>query len=75
MHSTSEIESTPEYAKVKHAIACSPFVSRLLTGDAAMLPEVIEKLGTAFSRDEMQVFLNAQPINDEASLKRALLKF
>ena len=67
-------ESTPEHAKVKHAIACSPFVSRLLTGDVDLLSDLMQKLAITFSRDEMLAYLASQPINDEASLKRALRK-
>ena len=74
MTTVSHFESTSEQVHIQHAIACSPFVSRLLTGDAALLPDLMDKLGLAFSRDEMQAFLNAQAINDEASLKRALRK-
>ena len=74
MHSSSEIESRPEYAKVKHAIACSPFVSRLLTSDVDLLPDLMGKMDCVFGRDEMLADLATQIIHDEASLKRALRK-
>ena len=74
MTTVSHLELTSEQAHIQHAIACSHFVSRLLTGDAALLPDLMENLGSAFSRDEMQAFLNAQAIHDEASLKRSLRK-
>ena len=74
MHSSSKIESTAAYAKVKHAIACSPFVSRLLTGDVDLLPDLMSKMDCAFSRDEMLAYLATQMIHDEVSLKRALRK-
>jgi len=74
MTTVSHFESTPEDAVVSHAKACSPFVSRLLTGDAALLPDLMQKHANGFSRDEMQDFLSAQSIVDEVSLKRALRK-
>ncbi|NBX00152.1 MAG: bifunctional [glutamate--ammonia ligase]-adenylyl-L-tyrosine phosphorylase/[glutamate--ammonia-ligase] adenylyltransferase, partial [Methylophilaceae bacterium] len=74
MTTVSHFESTSEQVHIQRAIACSPFVSRLLAGDAALLPDLMENLVLAFSRDEMQAFLKAQAIHDEASLKRALRK-
>ena len=74
MTTVSHFESTPEAAIVRHAIACSPFVSRLLAGDAALLPDLMQKHVAGFGRAEMQDFLAVQPIVDEMSLKRALRK-
>ncbi|MFZ9643147.1 MAG: bifunctional [glutamate--ammonia ligase]-adenylyl-L-tyrosine phosphorylase/[glutamate--ammonia-ligase] adenylyltransferase, partial [Candidatus Methylopumilus sp.] len=74
MTNVSDFELRPEYAYIQHAIACSPFIARLLAGDAALLPDCMQKISSGFSRDEMQAFLDAQPIDDEASLKRALRK-
>ena len=74
MKIASEFESMSEYPIIRHAIACSPFVSRLLAGDAALLPDLIQKSTNRFSRDEMQDFLASQLIFDEKSLKRALRK-
>ena len=74
MTTVSHFESTPEAAIVRHAIACSPFVSRLLAGDAALLPDLMQKHVAGFGRAEMQDFLAVQPIVDEVSLKRALRK-
>ena len=74
MTTVSYFKSTPEAAIVRHAIACSPFVSRLIAGDDALLPDLMQKHANGFSRDEMQDFLSAQSIVDEVSLKRALRK-
>ncbi len=74
MMTTSSLESTAEYKNIQHAMACSPFVSRLLSGDADLLPDLVQKLSLRFSRDEMLAYLADQSIVDEASLKRALRK-
>ena len=74
MTTVSHFESTPEAAIVRHAIACSPFVSRLLAGDAALLPDLMQKHVAGFGRAEMQDFLALQPSVDVVSLKRALRK-
>ena len=74
MTTVSHFKSTPEAAIVRHAIACSPFVSRLIAGDAVLLPDLMQKYANGFGRNEMQDFLSAQSIVDEVSLKRALRK-
>ncbi len=74
MITPSAFESVPQYAYVQHAMACSPFVSRLLAGDGELLPDLMQKIATRYSRDEMLAYLAGQSIIDDASLKRALRK-
>ncbi|HSH54972.1 MAG TPA: bifunctional [glutamate--ammonia ligase]-adenylyl-L-tyrosine phosphorylase/[glutamate--ammonia-ligase] adenylyltransferase [Methylotenera sp.] len=63
-------------AYVRHAVSCSPFIARLLTKDAELLNDLLEKLHQEYQLSDMQNFLSQQNsqqnIIDEASLKRAL---
>lgn len=61
-------------AYILHAIACSPFVERLLRKDAALLQDTLQNLHKPYLVTEMQSFLVAQNITDEPGLKRALRK-
>ncbi|MBT9612521.1 MAG: bifunctional [glutamate--ammonia ligase]-adenylyl-L-tyrosine phosphorylase/[glutamate--ammonia-ligase] adenylyltransferase [Burkholderiales bacterium] len=54
------------------ALRYTRYGQRLLGAEPALRDELGAGLGQAFSRDEMLAFLAAQPIQDEASLKRAL---
>lgn len=65
---------TSEEAYILHAIACSPFVERLLKKDAVLLQDTLKNLHEPYLASEMQNFLVAQGIVDELSLKRALRK-
>ncbi|MCB5187182.1 bifunctional [glutamate--ammonia ligase]-adenylyl-L-tyrosine phosphorylase/[glutamate--ammonia-ligase] adenylyltransferase [Methylobacillus caricis] len=57
-----------------HAIRCSPFVQRLLTGDEALLPELMEQVHEAWTADAMRAWLDKQEVSDDISLKRVLRK-
>ena len=63
-------------AYVCHAVACSPFIRRLLTKDAVLLNDLLANLHQAYLLSDMQSFLSAQNIQenivDEVSLKRVL---
>jgi len=59
-------------AYVLHAIACSPFMARLLRKDATLLQSLLQNLHQSYQLGEMQSFLSQQNIVDEFSLKRAL---
>ena len=69
-----EVLSAPEYAQVQYAVNCSPFIYRLLMGDAALLPDLMANMNVAWTQQEMRRFLDAQSIQDEISLKKALRK-
>ncbi|MCB5184574.1 bifunctional [glutamate--ammonia ligase]-adenylyl-L-tyrosine phosphorylase/[glutamate--ammonia-ligase] adenylyltransferase [Methylobacillus gramineus] len=64
----------PDEQYVLHAIRCSPFVQRLLTGDEALLPELMAQMHQAWTADAMRYWLDQQDIHDDISLKRALRK-
>lgn len=66
--------SSPQESHLRHALRCSPFIHRLLMSDAALLPELLQKMDAAWTEAEMRDWLAAQPVNDEDSLKRALRK-
>ncbi|MDP1596441.1 MAG: bifunctional [glutamate--ammonia ligase]-adenylyl-L-tyrosine phosphorylase/[glutamate--ammonia-ligase] adenylyltransferase [Methylotenera sp.] len=59
-------------AYVLHAIACSPFMARLLRKDAALLQNLLQNLHQPYHLGDMQRFLSQQNIVDEFSLKQAL---
>ncbi|MBI5752642.1 MAG: bifunctional [glutamate--ammonia ligase]-adenylyl-L-tyrosine phosphorylase/[glutamate--ammonia-ligase] adenylyltransferase [Hydrogenophilales bacterium] len=54
------------------ALRYTRYGQRLLAAEPALRGELRAGLDQPFHRDEMQAFLAAQPITDEASLKRAL---
>ena len=59
-------------AGVKHLAECSLFGARLLTKDALVLEDLLQNHSQAYMFEEMQLFLEAAKISDEASLKKAL---
>ncbi len=59
-------------AAFDHAVACSPFLGRLLLKDKALLAELLQHHATAYDAARMQQFLDAQTIADEVSLKKVL---
>ncbi len=65
-------------AYIQHAVACSPFVARLLNKDALLLADMLQKLHQSYRYDEMQVFLKAKTVEkncqvfDEIALKKVL---
>ena len=59
-------------AGVKHLAECSLFGARLLTKDALVLEDLLQNHSQAYIFEEMQLFLEAAKISDEASLKKAL---
>lgn len=64
--------TSSDEAYVQHAVACSPFVARLLTKDAQLLNDLLTNLHQQYQLSDMQDFLAQQVIEDEATLKRAL---
>lgn len=64
--------TSSDEAYVQHAVACSPFVARLLTKDAQLLNDLLTNLHQQYQLSDMQDFLAQQVIGDEATLKRAL---
>ncbi|MEO6118302.1 MAG: bifunctional glutamine synthetase adenylyltransferase/deadenyltransferase, partial [Methylotenera sp.] len=72
-HILSENRATSsDEAYVRHAVACSPFVARLLTKDALLLNDLLVNLHQQYQLSDMQNFLSQQNIIDEVTLKRAL---
>ncbi|HEU4708650.1 MAG TPA: bifunctional [glutamate--ammonia ligase]-adenylyl-L-tyrosine phosphorylase/[glutamate--ammonia-ligase] adenylyltransferase, partial [Methylophilaceae bacterium] len=61
-------------ARVRHAARCSPFARRLLAADAELLPELLKTMHQPWLEQDMRAWLDAQPVSDEDSLKRALRK-
>ena len=57
-----------------HAANCSPFFKRLLLNDDDLLTRLTQSAERVFVRDEMQAYLDAANIDNEADLKRALRK-
>jgi glutamate-ammonia-ligase adenylyltransferase len=66
---TSSVE-----AYIRHAVACSPFLARLLNKDAVLLEDLLANVQQAYQLNDMQNFLFQQNIADENSLKQALRK-
>ncbi len=60
--------------RLAHAVACSPFIKRLLDSDAQLLPELMGQLHTPWTTDAMRAWLSTQSVADETQLKRALRK-
>jgi glutamate-ammonia-ligase adenylyltransferase len=71
LFSDNRIPSNDE-AYVLHAVSCSPFLARMLGKDGSLLPDLLENLHKSYKIEDMQKFLAAQNIFDEASLKRGL---
>lgn len=59
-------------AYVRHAVTCSPFVSRMLAKDAQLLSDLLNNLHQSYQTAAMQTALEAQNIFDEQSLKQQL---
>ena len=59
-------------AGVEHLAEGSLFGARLLTKDALILEDLLQNHSQAYVFEEMQQFLEAAKISDEASLKKAL---
>ena len=59
-------------AYIRHALNCSPFVTRLLTKDAILLSDLLSNLHLEYQLADMEFFLSLQNIVDEISLKSAL---
>ena len=59
-------------AYIRHALDCSPFVTRLFTKDAALLSDLLANLHLEYQLSDMEYFLLQQNIIDEVTLKRAL---
>ena len=59
-------------AYVRHAVACSPFVTRLFTKDATLLSDLLVNLHLEYQLADMEFFITQQNIVDEISLKSAL---
>lgn len=65
-------EKYPEF--IQHAIACSPFIHRLLMSDAALFGDLQAAIDKPYLASDMHAYLSTHTINDELSLKRALRK-
>jgi [glutamine synthetase] adenylyltransferase / [glutamine synthetase]-adenylyl-L-tyrosine phosphorylase len=65
---------TQAEARLRHAMQRSPFIQRLLTGDANLLPDILQNMQQPWTGQAMRDSLAAQDIADEAALKRALRK-
>lgn len=59
-------------AYVLHAVSCSPFLARMLGKDAALISDLLQNMHQAYQLADMQKFIGAQNIFDDASLKKAL---
>ncbi len=60
--------------RLAHAVACSPFIKRLLESDTQLLPELMGLLHTPWTAEAMREWLMTQAVADETQLKRALRK-
>ncbi|MBP7881894.1 MAG: bifunctional [glutamate--ammonia ligase]-adenylyl-L-tyrosine phosphorylase/[glutamate--ammonia-ligase] adenylyltransferase, partial [Candidatus Methylopumilus sp.] len=65
-------EKYPEF--IQHAIACSPFIQRLLMSDERLLAELVSEIEQPYLVSDMHAYLSTHEINDEVSLKRSLRK-
>jgi glutamate-ammonia-ligase adenylyltransferase len=65
---------TKAEAMLHHALRCSPFTHRLLSGDPDLLPDILQNMQQPWTEKAMSDWLVAQEVIDEASLKRALRK-
>lgn len=61
-----------QLSKLQRVFLCSPFASRLLTQDRALLEGLLENGHVSYHLSEMQSFLTQYDIHDEVSLKKAL---
>ncbi|CAG0958570.1 Bifunctional glutamine synthetase adenylyltransferase/adenylyl-removing enzyme [Methylophilaceae bacterium] len=69
-----ETTDDPDESGLRHAMQCSPFIKRLLTRDEMLLSEILQNLHVPMSEQDMRDWLAAQPVTDEAGLKRVLRK-
>ncbi|HQN65279.1 MAG TPA: bifunctional [glutamate--ammonia ligase]-adenylyl-L-tyrosine phosphorylase/[glutamate--ammonia-ligase] adenylyltransferase [Methylophilus sp.] len=68
-----ELGATPQQvALFSHAVACSPFLGRLLTKDKVLLKDLLENHAISYDVARMQQFLGTQIITDEICLKKIL---
>src|SRR5450830_465714 len=79
MHTLSEIlenDSQPgsDETLLKHAVACSPFIKRVMAGDASLVEDILANMHQPLSEAEMQSRLGSFEIADETVLKKALRK-
>ncbi len=61
-----------EEACLLHAVSCSPFLARMLGKDAVLISDLLQNMHQPYQLGDMQKFLAAQNIFDDASLKKAL---
>lgn len=61
-------------ARLRHAMRCSPFIQRLLSSDAALLPNLLQNLHQSWTEQAMRDWLSQQEVVDEVTLKRTLRK-
>lgn len=59
-------------AYVRHAVKCSPFVSRLLAKDAQLLSDLLSNLHQPYQTEDMQTALGIENIFDEQTFKQQL---
>lgn len=75
---TEKPAPSSDAAYIQHAVACSPFLARLLNKDATLLADLLQKLHQPYTLAEMQTFINTKiseknsHIFDEIVLKKVL---
>ena len=75
---TEKAAPSSDGAYIQRAVACSPFVARLLHKDATLLADLLQKLHQLYRYDEMAMFLSKRVVEegsntfDEILLKRVL---
>jgi glutamate-ammonia-ligase adenylyltransferase len=79
MRTLADILETPDplnkdESRLRHAIACSPFMKRLLNSDAGLLADILQNMHAPLTDHHMRDWLAEQPVTDEPKLKRALRK-
>ncbi len=79
MRTLTEILEAPEpdndiEARLRFSMKCSPFLHRLLNSDAALLADIQQNMQEPMTQQQMRDWLQAQEINEEDGLKRALRK-
>lgn len=69
---TENRATSRDEAYVAHAAKCSPFITRLLSKDPALMQDLIKNLHQAYRTEDMLMLISDQNIFDESSLKRTL---